>query len=210
MSLILRRNILLSQGGVTPPTPPLPYDSVVEYIASSGTEVINTGIPVSSMRRYYTYAQMNVSTGAKAEGSTSTNEYFFIGQNAQKKFYAALGNKVQATTITNDGDWHTMILDLTANKFSVDGVETAVTASSVNSSTNFSLFACNGVNKTEGNYSYYIKGKKGRTIIYGENDIVLADMVPVRVGQVGYMYDSISRTLMGDANGGSFTVGQDI
>jgi hypothetical protein len=35
------------------------------------------------------------------------------------------------------------------------------------------------------------------------------DFVPVRVGQVGYLYDRVSGTLYGNAGTGNFTVGPD-
>ena len=38
----------------------LPYDAEVEYIQSSGTQYINTQIPVSDIRRYVTYIQRNI------------------------------------------------------------------------------------------------------------------------------------------------------
>lgn len=36
------------------------------------------------------------------------------------------------------------------------------------------------------------------------------DFVPVRVGQVGYMYDTVNNTLLGNAGNGSFTLGNDV
>ena len=35
-------------------------------------------------------------------------------------------------------------------------------------------------------------------------------MIPVRVGQVGYMYDRVSKTLFGNAGTDSFVLGPDV
>lgn len=212
MDALLRRRIMMMAGGTPtpPPPPPLPYDAEVEYLESSGTQVINTGIAVSKIRKYQTYMRMNVTSTAQAEGSTHTQKYYFVGQNASKKLYAALVKTVKATTITNDGGWHTLVLDLTNGKYTIDGVDTTVTTGTINSSIKFALFACNGVSSMEGSYAYYISGKKGRTTIYGDNDEVLADFIPVRVGQIGYMYDNISQNLFGNVGSGSFTIGPDV
>ena len=38
---------------------------------------------------------------------------------------------------------------------------------------------------------------------------VVLDMIPVRVGNVGYMYDKVSRKLFGNAGTGYFILGPD-
>lgn len=38
---------------------------------------------------------------------------------------------------------------------------------------------------------------------------IVRDFIPVRVGTVGYMYDTVSKTLFGNAGAGSFTLGED-
>lgn len=205
-ALLRRRMMMMAGGGPTPPGPTIPYQRV-EYIETSASKYINTGIAVSAIRKYITHSQFNVATSAKAEGSTYTNMYLFIGQNASKKFYCARGSGVVATSITNDGAFHDFELDVIAGTFKVDNTSTAISTGAVNSAIKFSLFACNGVNRTEGNYSYYVQGKKGRTTIYGADNTVLADLYPVRDGQSGYFYDTVSESLMGD---GTFTPGPDL
>lgn len=43
-----------------------------------------------------------------------------------------------------------------------------------------------------------------------DNTGVLLDMVPVRIGQTGYMYDYVSEQLFGNGGTGSFTLGPDM
>lgn len=42
------------------------------------------------------------------------------------------------------------------------------------------------------------------------NGVKLRDLIPVRVGEVGYMYDQVSGELFGNAGSGSFILGPDI
>ena len=39
---------------------------------------------------------------------------------------------------------------------------------------------------------------------------MLRDFVPVRIGNVGYMYDKVSKQLFGSIGTGQFILGQDI
>ena len=43
-----------------------------------------------------------------------------------------------------------------------------------------------------------------------QNGIIEHDYIPVRVGQVGYMYDRVSRRLFGNAGTGAFVLGPDV
>lgn len=49
---------------------------------------------------------------------------------------------------------------------------------------------------------YYLK-------VYDGNDNLIYDFIPVRVGQVGYLYDKVSGQLFGNEGSGSFVLGQD-
>ena len=48
-----------------------------------------------------------------------------------------------------------------------------------------------------------------RFTIYN-NDLIVNDFIPVRVGNVGYMYDKISGQLFGNAGTGEFILGPDV
>lgn len=39
---------------------------------------------------------------------------------------------------------------------------------------------------------------------------IIMDLIPVRVGNVGYMYDKVSGNLFGNSGTGSFTLGPDV
>lgn len=67
------------------------------------------------------------------------------------------------------------------------------------------MFARHRQDNGVGNYSkakiYYCKIWNGGALV--------RDFIPVRVGQVGYMYDKVSGELFGNSGSGSFTLGND-
>jgi hypothetical protein len=68
------------------------------------------------------------------------------------------------------------------------------------------MFARNKGSGTIGNYSkakvYYCKIWNGGNLVF--------DAIPVRVGQVGYMYDRVSGQLFGNSGSGDFVLGNDV
>lgn len=69
----------------------------------------------------------------------------------------------------------------------------------------FYLFGLNIVNDRQ----IYANGAKfSRFKVETENDSI--DLIPVRIGDVGYMYDQISGNMLGNAGRGSFVLGPDI
>ena len=63
----------------------------------------------------------------------------------------------------------------------------------------------NGMSVKENLYGGKIKWCK----IY-RNNTLLRDFIPVRVSQIGYMYDKVSGELFGNAGTGNFIIGNDI
>jgi hypothetical protein len=45
--------------------------------------------------------------------------------------------------------------------------------------------------------------------IYSSNTLIM-DLIPVRIGQIGYMYDKVSGKLFGNSGTGQFILGNDI
>ena len=66
------------------PTPPLPYDAEVEYLESTGTQYIDTGIvpdyntEVQLRGTMYEAVSSSILAGART-GSTTSNRYFVLG-----------------------------------------------------------------------------------------------------------------------------------
>ena len=61
--------------------------------------------------------------------------------------------------------------------------------------------------------SYAQTGNDNVTIYYfkvWEDNTLVLDLIPVRVGNVGYMYDKVSKQLFGNAGTGNFILGPDV
>lgn len=68
------------------------------------------------------------------------------------------------------------------------------------------LFARHRHDTTVGNSATAKIGKVRMTV----DGVLVRDFIPVRVGQVGYMYDKVSKQLFGNSGTGSFTLGSDV
>lgn len=195
--------------GSSIPTPILPYDAQVEYLESSGTQYIDTGIyiqcnTVELNMRYSGFANKYFCCGCRktyrnsafvfSNGGTSLKDY--------SRYFINYGTTYQTPICQNDSSIHTVVFN---NICKVDG-NTIATFTAVNqtASTTFWLF---GTNNQDG-------VKYGSMRIYEcklyNNNTLSVDLIPVRVGQVGYMYDKVSGKLFGNAGTGDFIVGSDI
>lgn len=66
---------------------PLPYDAELEYLESTGTQWIDTGIDTTTISKYVTDTAM---LDVGAEGS-NVSPYIFIGIHASGYFYGYVG-----------------------------------------------------------------------------------------------------------------------
>lgn len=194
-------------------TPVLPYDAVIEYLQSTGTQYIDTQIKYSSSNKYNISCDVvyvSGSTGstfngwdaggafglyknACADGSTTG-----IISNGINKFLSLnlrINSETSSKTLTYiiDGD----------SQYAVNRVHGSLPSYSGNGG--YILFACYSTNSV----SYHIKEKLYRVRI-DVNNIVVRDYIPVRVGQVGYLYDKVSGTLFGNSGTGNFILGPDV
>ena len=87
---------------------------------------------------------------------------------------------------------------------SSDSVETSLPTLSFTPAYNIRLFGSAGVTASYTTYSGRIYSAK---ISQGSN--ITMDLIPVRIGQIGYMYDKVSGQLFGNDGTGSFTLGPD-
>lgn len=184
----------------------LPYDSKVEYLECNGTQYIDTGIAVTS--------GMNVTIKFSPTLKDSTNNmlYGYIDTGTSLQNYATTSNNVRSrwgsTSTYKDlaFDANNILVFTVANKVAVLINQTKNTLVNYTAGTTFTslTLTVGAVN----NAGTIIKTRGLR--IYSISVGNLRDMIPVRVGQVGYMYDRISGTLIGNAGTGSFTLGPDV
>lgn len=194
----------------------LPYDAEVEYLACTGSgEKIDTGIYPTEKTRvvakalFTTYKSTLFCSRWTSDGNTNTFT-----------FYAA--STALAAMADHDGVQHRLldILDVNITRlnnaldidFDVSSVKVSLNGTSLcsralsrgtayTSSTPIILFTLADVYK-EITRIYSCK-------IY-EDSVLVRDMIPVRVGTTGYMYDKVSEQLFDNKGTGSFVLGNDI
>lgn len=168
----------------------VPYDAEVEYLQSTGTQWIDTGIDTSTISKYVTDTAM---LGAGAEGS-NVMPYIFIGIHASNVFYGYVGMS-SPTAIPADHDRHIFEAANTGvvanDGFYIDGVKAKDRGTGTVASAPFYLFAC----YQPGGLKYYLRQRKYTAKIYC-NGVLVRDLIPVRVGNVGELYDRVTGTLM--------------
>lgn len=184
----------------------LPYDAEIEYLESTGTQWIDTGVTVGGGNnviaelKVIQTVDMNVISFYFTQ-PTSGNGHFAAYSNASNKYACIYRTKWAASSTSVDRNSH--VLNYDNGKLYVDGtlLVTASSSTSVTASGTLSLFSSHGNNMNSFKL-YYFK--------LMSNHVTVLDMIPVRVGQVGYMYDRVSKTLFGNAGTGSFVLGPDV
>lgn len=203
---------MMSSGGGSV-IPVLPYDAEIEYLQSSGTQYIDTGISPSTnfeceIKAEFTQNQAGFDT---LLGSYTNNTAFgvalAISGSDLSASYIQFGAGYAVSSVKTLG-LHTYKSSLKNNelKINVDGTQNTAAFSSGSPSANpMYLFARNKGGGTIGNYSkakvYYCKIWNGGNLVF--------NAIPVRVGSTGYMYDKVSGSLFGNSGSGSFTLGND-
>jgi hypothetical protein len=185
----------IQQGGGT-----LPYDSKIEYLESTGTQWIDTGI-LYQMRMTIIMSAMCTGNYTKiqifAAPSTEASWWFGNGNNGIIRCSASgnIGSSKVRTTIT---------YTYGNNNGCLFGNETLIKASRTVTPTPSSihLFSYNG----EAPASARIYSCQ----IHDADNNVLADFIPVRKGTVGYLYDRMSKILFGNNGTGDFVLGPDV
>lgn len=192
-------------GGIDPSV--LPYDAEVEYLESSGTQWINTGIkPTNTLSFSCTFDNPNNSGAGNGYGNvfgsriaSNSNEYqltkFGSGsvsvgkRNSGKRF-----NTSGIHTVTFDG----------GTTITVDGTTSTITKASIQENIgNIVLF---GISQGASTSATQLQAGKIYSCSFGS----LRDFIPVRKNGVGYMYDRVSGELFGNSGTGSFTYGNDV
>ena len=190
----------------------LPYDAEVEYLESTGTQWIDTGTPATSNTHVnvqfsdYTVAGRWLFGARKAFQNSALGVYTESSNNVWRR---AFGNFISETFTFSTIDLGVTTFDYDCGHFvatrekvpiTVDFTDTAPVFDS--SPRTIYLWTLNN-----GGATAYIAHAK----IYGfkiwENGILVRDMIPVRVGSEGAMYDRVSGQLFRNAGTGAFVIG---
>jgi len=188
------------------------YPSIVEieYLESYGTQYIDTKIKPDSNTgiKAYVYNLSSSDLYILGQRNDSGNTRWIIGHNPSSGFYMGYGDYAHwkpampldeaVVTLNYNNDKKFTVTSGSAYR------EMALSSSlSFTPAYNIKLFGYYGYNAS--NWTgrmYYVKVTQGSTLTL--------DLIPVRIGQFGYMYDKVSGVLFGNAGSGNFILGPDV
>lgn len=197
-------------------TPSLPYDAEVEYIGSTGTQVLDTGIAFTDNFTWEIKFDGGVRNSSILGGRSSSERTccLFFYSDTSHDFTIPIAQSNGANTPFQLSDLshgvHTIKTTIASNSGSVwvDGVQQYTNQSF--SGTYISGVSCALFCSKYGDNDYrehtttkivYFKMWQGETLV--------RDFIPVRIGDTGYLYDKVSETFFGNVGTGSFVVGDD-
>lgn len=186
-------------------TKSLPYDAEVEYLQSDGRQYIDCEVGI-----IYNADIVDIKTNVAFTNITSrqlngTNGYFFWGISANRKFEFS-GTEIPYNA--NFNVWNMHCEPNTKLKLSMNGVEYNSYSQPRDNPYLYAiyLFALGGRNNAAA--SFFTNQKQSDVTIM-KNGIIVRNLIPVRVGNVGYMYDKVSGQLFGNGGTGNFILGAD-
>ena len=185
----------------------LPYDAEVEYLESAGNCIIRTPI-------IPTGDDVRIQTKVLFKGYTDGGSYlpwFYTYANEQTNTYRIIRKNTTTTSIllyngarANGGG---VSYNITLNNiYNIDFNRNRYT---INTSSG-NLSTAKGTENSE--YLYLFSPKfKGAFFFFRvwKDDVLMLDLIPVRKGTTGYMYDKVSGQLFGNAGTGQFILGPD-
>lgn len=192
----------------------VPYDSKVEYLESSGTQWIDTGvIPTSNSGFYLDAVTLSAnSTNPTNVGAFGAGNYAWAEALA---LYAKLNGHAFANTPLILGIRQAFNVKISYdNRFQISLIDNIITASD-GTTTQVTSFIPLGMhvylfgNNFNGTLSGASILKVYNFKMYDRSEIIL-DLIPVRIGNVGYMYDKVSKQLFGNMGTGNFILGGDV
>ena len=195
----------------------------IEYLESTGTDAyIDTGITPTlsySVEIEFSYISLDKTTDASGNlfgciDGWAKNMFVTVLEFRTWKLWNCWGNKTSDITDKTYleglvGSWHTLVYK--DYKTTIDGVQKGNTISGPTGNPVGSVYLFAAINYSNGNI--YGKGQTIKQIrsfkMYDGNSSLVRNMIPVRVGTTGYMYDKVSGTLFGNDGTGSFILGPD-
>ena len=177
----------------------VPYTKQVAYLESAGNQWIDTGIvPTSTIRieLQYQYSTGNYTSGCGV-CANGASKRFHINTYVGKLHFGSGGSSNWVNTIDQNTDIHSASLSGSGNVL-IDG-NTYSTNGTVGDFTGYNiyLFRVNGESSyTNGYRIYYCK-------IY-DNNVLVRDFIPVRIGNEGCLYDNVSGELFSNKGTGNF------
>lgn len=206
MRAVERRRGMNSGGG-------LPYDAEIEYIQTDGAAYINTGIKPSSNTTFEIdiYIPNHGSTGFWAFGSRvsgNSGQLAYLNDGSRNEKSWRFGSAAPVVTPKLSEGWHYFDNTETPRILKIDTSISITASANTFSQTNYPIYLlCLNVNGTAS--ASAVGARLGNVKIY-ESGVLVFDGIPVRKDGVGYIYDSVSKSLFGNAGSGAFALGLDV
>lgn len=189
---------------------PLPYDAEVEYLEGDGNSYIFPDIMASPrsiinilLIDYFKPAMGGVWPFGGRKGYLNNVFGIFVNKDTTN-IDVAFGNKVVNTFNISSLSSTSALVELKNGLFSVGDKSYNFSAVDFTPTNTIVLFGLNN----NGNIILYPGIKIGRCYLSDGNKEV--DLIPVRVGTTGYMYDRVSGQFFGNAGTGEFVLGPDV
>lgn len=193
----------------------IPYQRI-EYLKSTGTQYIDTGIKYNSSNKYTIECNLIYTVGTASQVVHALNGWNAGGAfgiagtscsdgSSTSILSNAIGLNLQISLeIQSDSTSNTLTSIVYAgNTYSATRAHGSLETYASNSG--FIIFAC----YSRDSVNYFVKEKIYEMKIF-VNDVLARDFIPVRVGQVGYLYDQVSGELFGNLGTGDFVLGTDV
>lgn len=190
------------------------FDSRVEYLESTGTQHIDTGlIAASGWKIDITFSSASWSSGDNAMSlfgartSYSSQDAFSAFTSASGLFPQYDGEQtVVNNTATELGRIYRLVMS--EEGAFLDGVQIRTSnARTFTTPCSFYLFK---KNQQDNGADRPFKGRIYSVKLWNAQDVLVFDGQPVRVGNIGYMFDAVSGKLFGNAGTGNFILGPDL
>lgn len=192
-------------------SPALPYDAEVEYLETDGTAYIDTGfIPndIKPILETMIYKKSGITSSNYVVGSDgSGNTRFSIGFMSSNRIQLRIGSYKNFTYST--AQFYKVKIDsITGQGYIDDVLEWTGTKNAATSTHPILLFSSTD---STGAVRTPLVGTRIAWCKMWNDTTLIADYIPVRVGQVGYFYDKVTGALKGNAAAsGAFVLGADV
>lgn len=186
----------------------LPYDAEVAYLMSDGTAYIDTGIANTDSVRFNIKIAITSTSSANVFGcSDGTNRIGIVINNSTNKTNCRWGTSLDDLNSTLSVGEYTLTNIPEGNVFHLNEESLTLTANTFSTSKIIHLF---GMNSQSGSNSSTPDNVKLIYAKFYNGSTKVLDLIPVRVGQVGYLYDKVSEELFANAaESGALVIGAD-
>lgn len=173
----------------------LPYDAEIEYLESTGRQYIDTGLD------YFADFEVGIKLRQSVSNKVLGNGAFYcLQRNSSVEPYWLFTSGNSYFTRVPITKYH--VMKWKENKIYADDTFIANYTKNLNKPSRMYLYSVT-VSSVYPNMIYFCK------LWEPDSGLLVRDFIPVRVGQIGYMYDRVSGQLFGNQGTGNFILGPD-